>query len=89
MPTKINDVTVSKNDKYNGLCTQSFLSTVVFIFGTHSGHISMQEFEDALNILTRQLELHIKTEDIRDIAESIDINKDGCIDFNEFLEAFR
>ena len=49
----------------------------------------MQEFEDALNILTRQLELHIKTEDIRDIAESIDINKDGCIDFNEFLEAFR
>lgn len=49
----------------------------------------MQEFEDALNILIKQLELHIKTSDIRDIAESIDINKDGCIDFNEFLEAFR
>lgn len=49
----------------------------------------MQEFEDALNILVRQLDLHIKVTDIRDIAESIDINKDGCIDFNEFLEAFR
>ena len=49
----------------------------------------MQEFEDALVILMKQLNLDIKQKEIRDIAHSLDINKDGHIDFNEFLEAFR
>ena len=49
----------------------------------------MQEFEDSLTILIRQLDISIKHEDIKDIAQSLDINKDGFIDFNEFLEAFR
>ena len=49
----------------------------------------MEEFEDALNILIRQLEINIQLQEIRDIAVSLDLNKDGQIDFNEFLEAFR
>lgn len=49
----------------------------------------MEEFEDALNILIRQLEINIESQEIRDIATSLDLNKDGQIDFNEFLEAFR
>ena len=49
----------------------------------------MEEFEDALNIMTKQLEINIPIQEIRDIATSLDLNKDGQIDFNEFLEAFR
>lgn len=49
----------------------------------------MHGFEDAINFLTKQLDLRLNEKEIRDIAESLDINKDGFIDFNEFLEAFR
>lgn len=66
------------------------LETIFRLIDTdHSGCISMQEFEDALTILIRQLDISIKENDITDIAQSLDINKDGFIDFNEFLEAFR
>ncbi|WAR00729.1 PPE-like protein, partial [Mya arenaria] len=49
----------------------------------------LEEFEDALTILTRQLDIRLKEAEISDIAHSLDLNNDGCIDFNEFLEAFR
>lgn len=49
----------------------------------------MSEFKDTLNIVTQQLDLKLNQKDICDIAESLDLNKDGFIDFNEFLEAFR
>ncbi|XP_045206701.2 serine/threonine-protein phosphatase with EF-hands 2-like [Mercenaria mercenaria] len=66
------------------------LETIFRMIDTdHSGQISMPEFEDALSILIKQLDLAIKETEIRDIAQSIDMNKDGYIDFNEFLEAFR
>lgn len=66
------------------------LETIFRLIDTdHSGQISMSEFKDTLNIVTQQLDLKLNQKDICDIAESLDLNKDGFIDFNEFLEAFR
>ncbi|XP_064609574.1 serine/threonine-protein phosphatase with EF-hands 2-like [Liolophura sinensis] len=55
----------------------------------NSGYITMDEFSDACSILSQHIGLPIKKEEVADLARSIDINKDGKIDFNEFLEAFR
>lgn len=33
--------------------------------------------------------MEISSEAINDLVVSIDINKDGCIDINEFMESFR
>ncbi|KAJ8028500.1 Serine/threonine-protein phosphatase with EF-hands pef-1 [Holothuria leucospilota] len=55
----------------------------------HSGSISHDEFEDACEILSKHVGTEISKESVRDMATSMDINKDGQIDFNEFLEAFR
>lgn len=49
----------------------------------------MEEFEDACDILSRHIGQEISKQQVRDLGQSIDINKDGSIDFNEFLEAFR
>ncbi|XP_071545564.1 serine/threonine-protein phosphatase with EF-hands pef-1-like [Panulirus ornatus] len=55
----------------------------------NSGYISMDEFNEACDLLSRHIDVHIHKEEITDLARSIDINKDGYIDFNEFLECFR
>lgn len=49
----------------------------------------MEEFEETIKMLIKHQGLKVPERDILDIAHSIDINKDGSIDFNEFLEAFR
>lgn len=49
----------------------------------------MDEFEDACELLSSHIGTTLSKESIRDMARCIDINKDGIIDFNEFLEAFR
>ena len=54
-----------------------------------SGCLSMAEFSEACQILTRHAGLSLQQEQISDIARSLDLNHDGHIDFNEFLEAFR
>ncbi|XP_072040708.1 serine/threonine-protein phosphatase with EF-hands 2-like isoform X3 [Amphiura filiformis] len=54
-----------------------------------SGTITMDEFEDACELLSSHIGTTLSKESIRDMARCIDINKDGIIDFNEFLEAFR
>lgn len=54
-----------------------------------NGSISMDEFSDACAFLGDQLGKPIPPGTIQDLAHSIDMNKDGFIDLNEFLEAFR
>ncbi|KAG7162043.1 Serine/threonine-protein phosphatase with EF-hands pef-1-like [Homarus americanus] len=55
----------------------------------NSGYISMEEFSETCELLSRHIDVPIPKNDIIDLARSIDINKDGYIDFNEFLECFR
>ncbi|KAG8199918.1 hypothetical protein JTE90_015901 [Oedothorax gibbosus] len=54
-----------------------------------NGSISMDEFADACEFLGEQLGKPIPPGTIQDLAHSIDMNKDGFIDLNEFLESFR
>ncbi|KAG7467180.1 hypothetical protein MATL_G00150620 [Megalops atlanticus] len=55
----------------------------------HSGLISIEEFRQTWNLFSSHLRVPIEDSAIDDLARSIDFNKDGSIDFNEFLEAFR
>ena len=49
----------------------------------------MEEFEEACSILSQHTKSAIPKEQVLNMAHNIDLNKDGHIDFNEFLEAFR
>lgn len=49
----------------------------------------MEEFEDSCRLLNEHTNSNIPLDSIDDLARSIDMDKDGHIDFNEFLEAFR
>ena len=51
--------------------------------------ISLEEFEDACSLLGMNTKNAISKHHVHDMVNAIDQNKDGYIDFNEFLEAFR
>ncbi|XP_042665417.1 serine/threonine-protein phosphatase with EF-hands 1 isoform X1 [Centrocercus urophasianus] len=53
-----------------------------------SGLISPDEFRKTWKIFSSYLGIYSHDEAIDKLAQSIDYNKDGYIDFNEFLEAF-
>ncbi|XP_054846564.1 serine/threonine-protein phosphatase with EF-hands 2 [Eublepharis macularius] len=55
----------------------------------HSGLISFEEFHQTWKLFSTHMNIEISESSISDLARSIDFNKDGNIDFNEFLEAFR
>ncbi|XP_039103294.1 serine/threonine-protein phosphatase with EF-hands 1 isoform X1 [Hyaena hyaena] len=54
----------------------------------HSGLISMEEFRSMWKLFNRHYNIHIDDVQVDDLAERMDLNKDGSIDFNEFLKAF-
>ncbi|NWR62538.1 PPE1 phosphatase, partial [Bucorvus abyssinicus] len=54
----------------------------------HSGLISLEEFSQMWKLFTSHLGIDVCDESIDKLVLSIDYNKDGHIDFNEFLEAF-
>ncbi|KAM4634566.1 serine/threonine-protein phosphatase with EF-hands 2 [Polymixia lowei] len=68
----------------------SNLETIFRIIDTdHSGLISLEEFHQTWKLLSSHLKTEISDKAIADLALSIDFNKDGSIDINEFMEAFR
>ena len=52
------------------------------------GFVSQEEFQECCEIFCQHTSSILK-QDMKDLASTIDINNDGNIDFNEFLEAFR
>uniref|UniRef100_A0A2D4I2N1 EF-hand domain-containing protein n=1 Tax=Micrurus lemniscatus lemniscatus TaxID=129467 RepID=A0A2D4I2N1_MICLE len=68
----------------------SNLETIFNLIDTDcSGFICLEEFQQIWKLFSAHMNIDISDENIRDLARSIDFNKDGKIDFNEFLEAFR
>ena len=49
----------------------------------------MEEFTDVCLFLSNHSGSKFDEQQIIDLAKSIDLDKNGVIDFNEFLEAFR
>ncbi|XP_069482403.1 serine/threonine-protein phosphatase with EF-hands 2 isoform X2 [Ambystoma mexicanum] len=69
---------------------RSNLETIFRIIDSdNSGLISFDEFHHTWKLLSSHLNIEISDNAICDLARSIDFNKDGNIDINEFLEAFR
>uniref|UniRef100_A0A8C6R494 Serine/threonine-protein phosphatase with EF-hands n=2 Tax=Nannospalax galili TaxID=1026970 RepID=A0A8C6R494_NANGA len=54
----------------------------------HSGLISMEEFRAMWKLFNAHYSVHIDDSQIDELANTMDFNKDGSIDFNEFLKAF-
>lgn len=54
-----------------------------------AGLISFEEFRQTWKLLSSHLKMEISDKAVTDLAQSIDFNKDGSIDINEFMEAFR
>jgi len=52
------------------------------------GLISLEEFSQTWRLFTAHLGIDVCDEALDKLVLSIDYNKDGHIDFNEFLEAF-
>ncbi|XP_077292785.1 retinal degeneration C [Arctopsyche grandis] len=55
----------------------------------NSGYITLEEFSDACNLLRKHMPNPLTQEQLVDICRLMDINKDGLVDLNEFLETFR
>nr|XP_042712280.1 serine/threonine-protein phosphatase with EF-hands 2 isoform X3 [Chrysemys picta bellii] len=69
---------------------RSNLETIFRIIDSdHSGLISFEEFNQTWKLFSSHMNIELTDDGISDLARSIDFNKDGNIDFNEFLEAFR
>ncbi|CAH2301495.1 serine threonine- phosphatase with EF-hands 2 [Pelobates cultripes] len=69
---------------------RSDLETIFRIIDSDSsGLISFEEFKHTWKLLSSHLNIEVSDEAICNMARSIDFNKDGNIDINEFLEAFR
>ncbi|PNI15813.1 PPEF1 isoform 3 [Pan troglodytes] len=54
----------------------------------HSGLISMEEFRAMWKLFSSHYNVHIDDSQVNKLANIMDLNKDGSIDFNEFLKAF-
>ena len=67
---------------YNGINTRGHDSSM-------TGYISVAEFQEACTLLSQHTKTQLSVKEIEKMGHNIDLNNDGYIDFNEFLEAFR
>ncbi|KAF2898078.1 hypothetical protein ILUMI_08097 [Ignelater luminosus] len=56
---------------------------------TSIGYISLEEFSDACNLIREHMPNPISQDQLIDMCRLMDMNKDGLVDLNEFLETFR
>lgn len=69
---------------------KSSLETIFRILDKdNSGYISLEEFGEACDLLEHHLPGTDTREQLLEMCKMMDINKDGSVDINEFLEAFR
>ncbi|XP_072405570.1 serine/threonine-protein phosphatase with EF-hands 2 [Chiloscyllium punctatum] len=70
--------------------SRSDLETIFRIIDSdNSGLITFEELQKTCKLLSSHLNIDVSDKAIGDLARSMDFNKDGSIDINEFLEAFR
>ncbi|KAH9640960.1 hypothetical protein HF086_015056 [Spodoptera exigua] len=55
----------------------------------NSGFITLEEFSEACQLIGKYMPNPMTQEQLVDICRLMDINKDGLVDLNEFLESFR
>ncbi|CAH0560857.1 unnamed protein product [Brassicogethes aeneus] len=55
----------------------------------NSGHISFDEFADACNLIKEHFQSPMTKDQLKELCKLMDLNKDGMVDLNEFLESFR
>lgn len=68
---------------------KSSLETIFKILDKdNSGYISLDEFSEACELLRQHFPFETH-EQLMEMCRMMDINKDGLVDLNEFLEAFR
>ena len=53
------------------------------------GYISLDELADACNLIKEHMPCNMTEDQLSEICRMMDINKDGLVDLNEFLETFR
>ncbi|XP_030767098.1 serine/threonine-protein phosphatase rdgC [Sitophilus oryzae] len=55
----------------------------------NSGYITLDELAEACNLIKEHMPCNMTEEQLTEICRMMDINKDGLVDLNEFLETFR
>lgn len=69
---------------------RSTIETIFRIVDTdNSGFMTIEDFRQTWKLLSIYLKMEITDDAISDLAVTIDSNHDGCIDIDEFMEAFR
>lgn len=66
------------------------LLNVTIIIDYNKGQISLDEFRDCCRLIRQHdVSSSLSDKSIDEMAQTMDLNKDGYINLNEFLEAFR
>lgn len=68
-------------------CCKFSVKSIKIVYIT--GFITLEEFSEACQLIGKYMPNPMTQEQLVDICRLMDINKDGLVDLNEFLESFR